>query len=142
MEAYQLCLHQLPSSEVNYWKDSVCNWRTIPPLSFQTWALKYVWLNILCYMQGSSELCHIKKWSNLIIFLWYGYHEEANTIFWLYSEANEQSWSIHWILLDVFFYIQISFSIFFMDSKVNCQIHMIIDMLKNIWKEYFIKECF
>ena len=29
-----------------------------------------------------------------------------------------------------------------MDSKVNCQIHMITDMFKNIWKEYFIKECF
>ena len=34
------------------------------------------------------------------------------------------------------------FQYFFMDSKVNCQIHMITDMLKNIWKEYFIKECF
>ena len=65
-------------------------------------------------MQGSSELCHIKKWSDLIIiFLWSGYHEEANTIFWWYSGANEQSWSIHWILLDVFFYIQLSFSIFY-----------------------------
>ena len=29
-----------------------------------------------------------------------------------------------------------------MDSKVNCQIDMITDMFKNIWKEYFIKECF
>ena len=34
------------------------------------------------------------------------------------------------------------FQYFFMDSKVNCQIHMITDMFKNIWKEYFIKECF
>ena len=68
--------------------------------------------------------------------------KKLTTIFWWYSEANEQSWSIHWILLDVFFYIQLSFSIFFMDSKVNCQIHMITDMFKNIWKEYFIKECF
>ena len=25
MEAYQFCLHQAPSSEVNYRKDSVCN---------------------------------------------------------------------------------------------------------------------
>ena len=67
---------------------------------------------------------------------------KLTTIFWWYSEAYEQNWSIHWILLDVFFYIQLSFSIFFMDSKVNCQIHMITDMFKNIWKEYFIKECF
>ena len=30
-------------------------------------------------MQGSSELYHIKKWSDLIIiFLWSHYHEEAN----------------------------------------------------------------
>ena len=29
-----------------------------------------------------------------------------------------------------------------MDSQVNCQIHMITDMFKNIWKEYYIKECF
>ena len=30
-------------------------------------------------MQDSSELCHIKKWSDLIIiFLWSRYHEEAN----------------------------------------------------------------
>ena len=48
--------------------------------------------------------------------------KNLTTIFWWYSEANEQSWSIHWILLDVFFYIQLSFSTFFMDSKVNCQI--------------------
>ena len=34
------------------------------------------------------------------------------------------------------------FQYFFMDSKVNCQIHMITDIFKNIWKEYFIKECF
>ena len=34
------------------------------------------------------------------------------------------------------------FQSFFLDSKVNCQIHMITDMFKNIWKEYFIKECF
>ena len=68
--------------------------------------------------------------------------KKLTAIFWWYSEANEQSWSIHWILLDVFFYIQLSFSIFFMDSKVNCQIHMITNMFKNIWKEYFIKECF
>ena len=68
--------------------------------------------------------------------------KKLTTIFWWYSEANEQSWSIHWILLDVFFYIQLSFSIIFMDSKVNCQIHMVTDMFKNIWKEYFIKECF
>ena len=34
------------------------------------------------------------------------------------------------------------FQCFFMDSKVSCQIHVITDMLKNIWKEYFIKECF
>ena len=27
---------------------------------------------------------------------------------------------------------------FFVDSKVNCQIHMITDMFKNIWKEYFM----
>ena len=33
------------------------------------------------------------------------------------------------------------FQYFFMDSKVNCQIH-ITDMFINIWKEYFIKECF
>ena len=68
--------------------------------------------------------------------------KKLTTIFWWYSEANEQSWSIHWILLDVFFYIQLSFSTFFMDSKVNCQIHMITNMFKNIWKEYLIKECF
>ena len=35
-----------------------------------------------------------------------------------------------------------NFQYFFMDSKVNCQIHMISDMFKNIWKEYFIKESF
>ena len=29
-------------------------------------------------MQGSSELCHIKKWSDLIIFLRSRYHEEGN----------------------------------------------------------------
>ena len=34
------------------------------------------------------------------------------------------------------------FQYFFMDSKVNWQIHVITDMFKNIWKEYFIKECF
>ena len=33
-------------------------------------------------------------------------------------------------------------SVFFlMHSKVNCQIRMITDMFKNIWKEYFKKEC-
>ena len=34
------------------------------------------------------------------------------------------------------------FQYFFMDSKVNCQIHIITNIFKNIWKEYFIKECF
>ena len=67
--------------------------------------------------------------------------KNTTTTFWWYSEENEQSWSTYWILLDVFFYIQLSFSIFFPDSKVNCQIH-ITDMFKNIWKEYFIKKCF
>ena len=38
--------------------------------------------------------------------------KKLGTIFW-YSKENEQSWKIHWILLDVFFYIQLSFSIFF-----------------------------
>ena len=35
-----------------------------------------------------------------------------------------------------------NFQYFFMDSKVNCQVHMITNMFKNIWKECFIKECF
>ena len=43
--------------------------------------------------------------------------KNLTTIFWWYSEANEQSWSIHWILLDVFFYIQLSFSIFLWIQK-------------------------
>ena len=63
-------------------------------------------------------------------------------------KKNVQCLSIHWILLDVFFYIQLSFSTFFMDSKVNCQIHMITTVKKYlkgifhkgillIWKQYF-----
>ena len=43
--------------------------------------------------------------------------KKRTTIFWWYSEANKQSWSIHWILLDVFFYIQPSFSIFLWIQK-------------------------
>ena len=75
--------------------------------------------------------------------------KKVTTTLWWCSKANEQSWSIHWILLDVFFYIQLSFTIFFLDSQVNCQIHMINWYVQKylkglfhkgmllIWKEYF-----
>ena len=80
-------------------------------------------------MQGSLELCHIKKWSDLIIkkegfglkqasdYYYKLVTKKVTKIFWLYSEANEQSWSLHWILLDAFFYIQLSFTIFLWIQK-------------------------
>ena len=123
MEAYQFYLHQSLFSEVNYRKDSVYNMFS-RNFILSTWKFKEYF-----GLKQASD-CYYKLVLN-----------KATTIWW-YPEANEQSWSINWILLDVFFYIQLSFSIFFMDSKVNCQIHMITDMFKNIWKEYFIKECF
>ena len=58
----------------------------------------------------------------------------------LRSEWTKLKYTLN--LVRCFIYIQLSFSIFFMDSKANCQIHVITDMFKNIWKEYFIKECF
>ena len=67
-----------------------------------------------------------------------------------HKEANEQSWSIHWILLDVFFYIQLSFSIFYgfksqlANSYDNWYVQKYLkgifhkEMLL-IWKEYFTR---
>ena len=123
MEAYQFYLHQLLSSEVNCWKNSVCN-------MFSKIFILSAWKSKECFGLKQASNCY-----KLVM-------KKPTTIFWWYLEANEQSWSIHWILSDVFFYIQLSFSIFFMDSKVNCQIHMITDMFKNILQEYFIMECF
>ena len=62
--------------------------------------------------------------------------KKLTSIFWWYSKENEQSWSIHRTLLDVFYSIQLSFPIFY---GVNCQIHMITDMIKNIWMGIFHK---
>ena len=73
--------------------------------------------------------------------------KKLTTIFWWYSEANEQSWSIHWILLDVFFYINIV-SVFFYAFKSqlsNSYNWYVQKHLKGIfhkgmlliWKEYF-----
>ena len=57
--------------------------------------------------------------------LLYTCHLSLTTIFWWYSEANDQSWRIHWILLDVFLYIQLSFSIFLWIQK---------SIIKFIWQ--------
>ena len=120
MEACQFYLHQLLSSDVNYRKELVCNMFS---KNFILSAGKFKG----CFGLKQASDCYYKLVTN-----------NLTTTFWWYSKANEQSWNIHWILLDVFFYIQLSFSIFLMDSKVNCQIHIITD----VWKEYFIKECF
>ena len=74
--------------------------------------------------------------------------KKVTTTFWWYSEANEQSWSIHWILLDVFFYIQLSFSIFYgfksqlANSYDNWYVQKYLKGIFHkgmllIWKEYF-----
>ena len=93
-------------------------------------------------MQGSSELCRIKKWSDLIIFLLSRYHEEAsyNLLMIFRSEWTKLKYTLN--LVRCFLLHSTKFQYFFMDSKVNCQIHMITNMFKNTWKEYFIKECF
>ena len=44
-----------------------------------------------------------------------------------------------WNLVRCFLLHSTKFQYFFVDSKVNCQIHMITDMFKNISKEYLIK---
>ena len=64
--------------------------------------------------------------------------KKLSTIFWWYSEVNEHTLSFN----RCFLLHSSKFQYFFMDLKVNCEIHMITDMFKNIWKEYFIKECF
>ena len=76
--------------------------------------------------------------------------KNTTTTFWWYSEENEQSWSTYWILLDVFFYIQLSFSIFFSGFKSqlpNSYNWYVQKYLKgifhkgmlSIWKVYFTR---
>ena len=91
-------------------------------------------------MQGSSELCHIKKWSDLIIiFLRSRYHEEANynLLMIFRSEWTKLKYTLN--LVRCFLLHSTKFQYFFMDSKGDCQIHMITYMLNNIWKEYFTR---
>ena len=89
-------------------------------------------------MQGSSELCHIKKRSGLIIIFLRSrrYHEEANynLLMIFRSEWTKLKYTLN--LVRCFLLHSTKFQYFFMDSKVNCQIHMITDV------QYFIKECF
>ena len=96
-------------------------------------------------MQGSLELCHIKKWSDLIIvFLRSGYHEQANynLLMIFRSIWTKLKYTLNLVRCFLLHSDSTKFQYFFMDSKANCQIHMITDMFKNVWKEYFIKECF
>ena len=86
MEAYQFYLHQSPPSEVNYRKDSVCN-------MFSEKFILSAWKFKECFGLKQASDCYYKLVT-----------KNLTTIFWWYSEANEQSWSIHWILLDVFFF--------------------------------------
>ena len=122
MEACQFYLHQLLSSDVNYRKELVCNMFS---KNFILSAGKFKG----CFGLKQASDCYYKLVTN-----------NLTTTFWWYSKANEQSWNIHWILLDVFFYIQLIFSIFFMDSKSI--VKFITDIFKNIWKECFMKEYF
>ena len=71
-------------------------------------------LTFMCYVQGSSELCHIQKWSDLIIiFLRSRYHKEANynPLMILRSEWIKLKYKLN--LVRCFLYVQLSFSIFF-----------------------------
>ena len=100
-------------------------------------------LIFMCYIEGSSELCHIEKWSDLIIiFLRPRYHKEANYNLLMIFRSEWIKLKYQLNLVRCFLLHSVKFQYFFTDSKVNCQIHMVTDMFKNIWKEYFIKECF
>ena len=69
-------------------------------------------------------------------------HEETNCnlLMIFRSEWTKLKYTLN--LVRCFLLHSSKFHYFFMNSKVNCQIHMITDMFKNIRKEYFIKECF
>ena len=111
-----------------------------------------VWLNCLCYMQGSSELCHIKKWSDLIIiFLRSRYHEKANCnllmTFWSewarlkYTLNLVRCFLLHSTKFQYFFYgfksqLSNSYDNWYVQKYLKGIFHK---RMLLIWKEYFTR---
>ena len=64
-------------------------------------------------------------------------HEETNynLLMIFRSEWTKLKYTLN--LVRCFLLHSTMFQYFFMDSKVNCRTHMINDMFKNVWKEYF-----
>ena len=123
MEGNHFHLHWLPYSEVNYRKDSVCN-------MFSKKIILSAWKFKECFGLKQAFDCYyklvMKKLTNLLMIIT--------------SEWTKLKYTLN--LVRCFLLHSTKFQYFFMDSKVICQIHMITDMFNNIWKEYFIKECF
>ena len=142
-------LHQSRSSEVNYRKDFFvlyarffgalsrkemirfnCYFSSIPLLGKILYNIVDSWFQIKKNALGWTKL--------LIVIIHFSLVTNYNFLMIFRSEWTKLKNTLN--LVRCFLLHSTKFQYFFMDSKVNCQIHMITDTFKIIWKKYFKKE--